>query len=141
MPAILAGADLLLTTDPESCFRALHDAVRAGRLPASREIDDILGERADAHGATLLTVPMARNYDPSSSEVSDGEVALVERLSSQMPVSVISFGNPYALSAFRTTSARGCAYGADPAAIDVAIAVIAGRLRPHGQLPVEIPGL
>ncbi len=246
--AILAGADLVLTTDPENCFRALHDAVRSGRLSASRldasvnrvltaksqlglfqqrlvdteradalcadsehrevarriakaaftcisgelarpdgapwlllvpdhrrdtgtsivqdttrllrkgalpgarllqissnptsqEIEGILGERADAHGATLLTVPMARNYDPSSCAVSDGEIALVERLSAEMPVSVISLGSPYTLPAFRKAAARGCGYGADPATIGVAIDMLAGRLRPNGQLPVEVPGL
>jgi len=34
--AVLAGADLVLTTDPETCFAALLEAARGGQLPPSR---------------------------------------------------------------------------------------------------------
>ncbi len=34
--AVLAGADLVLTTEPEICYAALLDAARSGRLPASQ---------------------------------------------------------------------------------------------------------
>ncbi len=133
----------------------LHDVarlLRTGALPGAKllrvsddpsdsEIDSVMSERGDARGATLLSVALARPYEPASSGASAGQVALVRRLSERIPVSVVCLGSPYPLAAFTSAVARGCSYGAEPAAVHAALEVLAGRLSPHGRLPVEVPGI
>ena len=133
-------------------FQDVARLLRSGALPGAKllrisddpsdsEIDSVLSERGDARGATLLSVSLARPYEPASSGASAGQVALVRRLSEQIPVSVIGLGSPYPLGAFSSASAIGCTYGAETAAVQAAIDALAGRLTPRGQLPVEVPGL
>ncbi len=135
-----------------SVFHDVARRLRQGALPGARvleisadpssaEIDSVLGELGDAEGATLFTVAMARKYDPSSSQARRGQVTLVERLSERVPVSVVSLGSPYVLPAFTGASALGCTYGADPASIGAAFALLAGRIEARGSLPVEVQGL
>ena len=115
--------------------------LQISRNPTPGEIDGILGERGNAEGATLLTASIVRLYDPPGIHAIDGEVALVERLSVHLPVSVIGFGCPYILPAFHAASAIGCAYGADAESVSIALEVLAGRIEPRGRMPVELPGL
>ncbi len=135
-----------------SIVRDIVQLLRSGALPGARllqissnpgdlEIEGILGEAGEAQGATLLTVSTVHANVPSGTEPIDGQVKLVERLSRNMPISVISLGSPYALPAFAAASASGCSYGPDPAGVRAALDALCGRLIPRGKLPVEVPGL
>lgn len=101
--------------------------------PSAAEIRTAVGLAAD--GRTVIVATADARQNP-------GQARLVqELLAAGAPVIVIAVRGPYDLMAFPTAPTCLASYGANPPALDALAAVLFGRAKPAGRLPVELPGL
>ncbi len=71
-----------------------------------------------------------------------GQVRLVQALlAAGAPVIVVAVRGPYDLMAFPAAPTYLASYGANPPTLDALAAVLYGKVKPAGRLPVELPGL
>ncbi|MDH7514315.1 MAG: glycoside hydrolase family 3 N-terminal domain-containing protein [Bacteroidota bacterium] len=82
--------------------------------------------------------------EPGTGEItfSRDQRMFLERIARGCPRAVlISFGNPYVITAVPWVNAYICMYGDDDASITAGIEVLVGETNPTGALPITIPGI
>ena len=104
-----------------------------GANPTAAEIRTAAGMAAD--GRTVIVATADARQNP-------GQARLVQALlAAQAPVIVVAVRGPYDLMAFPAAPTYLASYGANPPALEALAAVLNGKLKPAGRLPVELPGL
>jgi len=127
-------ADLLRETFPNSIVHFVS------RNPSPEEVETVIRQLTEAsYDAALLCIfPRAEAYQPESAAAGGGMLALAEKLSSKLPLTVASFGSPYPLAKFTTSKALLCAYSDCPASLQSGVKVLVGKLEAKGKLPVTL---
>ena len=127
-------ADLLRETFPNSIVHFVS------RNPSPEEVETVTRQLTEAsYDAALLCIfPRAEAYQPESAAAGGGMLALAEKLSSKLPLTVASFGSPYPLAKFTTSKALLCAYSDCPASLQSGVKVLVGKLEAKGKLPVTL---
>ncbi|MBI4277155.1 MAG: beta-N-acetylhexosaminidase [Armatimonadetes bacterium] len=103
---------------------------RLGLAPAPGDCQKALDLAAWADVAVVVTF----GWPAPSAAQADLVKALRRQLSGR--VIVIATGTPYDLSGFPEAGTYACTYSPDPASIEAAARLLAGRLAPRGRLPV-----
>jgi beta-N-acetylhexosaminidase len=129
-----AGQDRLL---PVRSKRVYVAGPAAAGLAAALQPDlaatggRIVASPADAQ--VIVAATQDAVGDPAQQRLVRGLVA------TGIPVVVLATGLPYDLGLFRGIAAAVASYSGSDASLSAAAGVLAGRLHPHGRLPVTIP--
>jgi len=62
-------------------------------------------------------------------------------LKEKIPTIVVAVRGPYDLLAIQDAPTYLASYGSNPPSIEALVAVLTGKVKPRGRLPVELPGL
>lgn len=130
------GARLLVIEPPAGAglgkaLDATTFAVSAN--PSAAEVRTAVGLTADGRTVIIATADARQN---------PGQARLVqELLATGAPVIVVAVRGPYDLMAFPAAPTYLASYGANPPVLDALAAVLHGKVKPAGRLPVELPGL
>ena len=133
----LASDARLLVIEPPAAA-GLGKALAATPLvveanPTAAEISAAAGMAADGRTVVVATADARQNA---------GQAQLVRALlAAQAPVIVVGVSGPYDLMAFPAVPTYLASYGAVPPLLEALAAVLRGRVKPGGRLPVELPGL
>jgi beta-N-acetylhexosaminidase len=133
---LASGARLLVIEPPAAA--GLGMALDAASLaveanPSAAEILTAAGMAADGRTVVVATADARQN---------PGQAQLVQALlAAQTPVIIVAVGGPYDLMTFPTAPTYLASYGANPPLLEALAAVLRGRMKPGGRLPVELPGL
>ncbi len=133
---LAADARLLVIEPPAAA--GLGKALAATTLaieanPTAAEILTAAGIAADGRTVVVATADVRQNA---------GQAQLVQALlAAQAPVIVVAVSGPYDLMAFPAAPTYLASYGAVPPLLEALAAVLRGRVKPGGRLPVELPGL
>jgi len=101
--------------------------------PTAAEIATAVGMARDGRTVVVATAD-AKNGSP--------QARLVQALlDAKVPTIVVAVRGPYDLLAFPEAPTYLATYGANPPMLDALAAILSGRARPVGRLPVELPGL
>jgi beta-N-acetylhexosaminidase len=133
----LASDARLLVIEPQDAL-GLGKALDATTFPI--EANPSAAEIRKATGAVEggCTVLVAT----TNARQNTGQAQLVQSLlAAQTPVIVVAVLSPYDLMAFPSAPTYVASYGANPPLLEALAAVLRGRTKPGGRLPVELPGL
>lgn len=104
-----------------------------GMNPTAAEIDTATAMAANGRAVVVATADARQNA---------GQAQLVRALLvAGAPVIVAAVSGPYDLMAFPAAPTYLASYGANPPSLEALAAILQGRVRPGGRLPVELPGL
>ncbi len=106
--------------------------------PSTEQVDAVARQIAEGDEALLCLFPRAEAYRPESAGAGSGMLTLAERLASQAPLTVVSFGSPYPLVRFGVAKAWLCTYSDCPASLQAGVKVLCGELPAKGKLPVTM---
>lgn len=107
--------------------------------PDNAQMQAALARAHSAGWVALLDFNRVQSFHPAAVRTSDALVSLVRHIANfGIPTTIVSMGSPYAVSRYDGTMARLCCYGASPASIRAALAVLMGRASAPGRLPVTL---
>jgi beta-N-acetylhexosaminidase len=119
------------------------DAVALDNRSTDQDIEQVRGRLVNLTAtAVIYCVSVRTEADKGTVALPATGLRLADVISkSDQPVIVISFGNPYLLSAIPNTPAYIAAYGNQPVSQRAAAQAVVGEIAISGKLPVTIPGL
>lgn len=137
VPENLTPADTSagVTIDLAGALRPFIPGVRGACFPMRPTPNDIAGLLALAEGAEVVIVgTLDAAQHPAQAE-------LVKALHAAHPnLIAVALRTPYDLMAYPQVANYLCTYGIRQPSIDALACVLAGSLKPTGQLPCKIPG-
>jgi beta-N-acetylhexosaminidase len=116
----------------------LAESVLLDEAPAPDQLDAL---RAQADSADLVIFAPFVRVVAGKGEVGMAEpvTELVRGLAADHRIVVVSFGNPYILSAFPDIGTYMLAWGPEAVLQRAAVRALTGEIPIHGRLPVSIP--
>ena len=132
--SIGAAMDLLANTLQES----YATQVQYAEEPSSAQQAQVLGEAAGAD-VVVLALYLRLQSGRGEAGLFSEQRRLVRRLLEQdVPVVLVTFGNPYAVSTFPSTEADLIAYDQTLASVRAVAGVLKGTQPPQGRLPITV---
>jgi beta-N-acetylhexosaminidase len=133
---LASDARLLVIEPPDA--RGLGKALVAPTLPieANPGAAEIrTATRTVTDGCTVVVATTNARQNP-------GQAQLVQSLlAARTPIIVVAVQSPYDLMAFPSAPTYLASFGANPPLLEALAAVLRGRTKPGGRLPVQLPGL
>ena len=111
---------------------------RFDREPTAAEREDILGQVA---GADVVLMPLYLRLVAGRGEAGlfPQQRRLAQALVEQdVPVVLVPFGNPYAVTTLQNADVHLVAYDQTLASVDAAVRILEGDLSPSGRLPIRV---
>ena len=108
-------------------------AVEVNSQPKPSDISMVLGMAKDGR-----TVIVATTDVPKNKQQADLVNALLRE---KIPTVVVAVRGPYDLMCLQDAPTYLSSYGLNPPSIEALVAVLTGKVKPRGRLPVELPGL
>ncbi len=101
--------------------------------PKALDINAVLGMTRDGRTVIVAMTDAGKNHQ---------QVALVNALlKAKILTIVVAVRGPYDLLYLEAVPTYLASYGSNPPSIEALVAVLTGKVKPRGRLPVELPGL
>ena len=107
--------------------------VTVNTQPTASDMTMVLGTAKEGHTVIVATVDANRNKQQA-----DLVNALLKE---KIPTIVAAVRGPYDLLVMQDAPTYLASYGSNPPSIEALAAVLMGKVKPRGRLPVEMPGL
>ncbi len=137
---VLTDSDAASETPFEQAARATMHAERVGRAPAAARVDEVAGMVAAAQTVVLALHVKVREYAGGIGMPAAWRPVL-DALTRDQHVVVVSFGNPYLLQHLPLADAYVAAFVDSHVAARHALGGVLGTSAFTGRLPVAIPGV
>jgi beta-N-acetylhexosaminidase len=147
LPLTTAGKNVLVTGYGVTTTQLLADGLAArgaattvrqtGTSPTDAQVSAAV---AAAAGQDAVVVTTMKAWDTTVTDPRGGQQKLVKQLlATGKPVIVVATRDPYDIAYFTDAPTYLATYSYSPVAIQSAVRVIRGEVRPTGKLPVDIP--
>ena len=107
--------------------------IEVNTQPKASDINTVMGMAKDGRTIIVVTTDAGKNRQQAD---------LVNKLlKEKIPTIVVAVRGPYDLLAIQDAPTYLASYGSNPPSIEALVAVLTGKVKPRGRLPVELPGL
>lgn len=114
--------------------------VRLGPGSSPSQLDSI-GRSLQPTDAVVVSTHVRRIEGVGRTAVAPFVAGWIETLAMSRPVTVVAFGNPYAIRQFPTVGAYVATFSMAPVSEEAAAAALLGRTAITGMAPVSLPGI